>query len=1692
MKVSFKNHNILELKSQLLLNSFTPDAVTGSITSYKHLTQSSDKQAFDNDDNETEVVEAEIIAPETVSDVYGACIGKLPSCAGTGVSSSGSANTYVSYDDNLSRPPTIYYRESQVADYEDDIPDFVPVVDDTHLRSGGTYSDEAHSLESQSTDKGFCGESNTESTKELIMDIPNDESPIDINANAIDGHTDAVANLLPDNASQDPSSDGALADISDENETSGHQSSFSDEERESISETKNEIDAEFSEHRNEDLDKGDAGVTDQHKRENQARSSLDNEEDLSQNETDAAEMDNGMVQTICSNQLAPDRSPSDFFGQVLDIDHKDGVEAEILSAPFLEDKTPETNQLLDSHTDSFGDHESVLSETEDPLDGNRILDHEPNQEEAVFHRNDNEAREASEHSSESSRASCCSTEGIVDDTESQAAAYEIPQAADSLSDSSTIGTDVDSRHAMDLSDGIQDSAQQSLPVSTEDLDESCKGVNDSQLFDTTSGEAYPSEDISSHIEKIAKQLASDVVSQVTSQELPHSSEVPASWHNSKEISLQSTTDDHRSSNKISPIDIGSEPSSTTAADWSLPETLYLDRAEKQADSSSTGSGTSYDFGSSVDDPRESDDLGNANRLSDGVRCPEFSTSAFQDQDETSQEPDVQQRPYALDVPESEKMFDSLGSNNRSRPSFGGLSAISSEGQRRLSFSDVDSDSEDITSPHPESSSEACAEPGESCASSTVLSSTDMSFVGGSYIVETGQVTDIIADPQQHSDKNDALTISTSISDDVFVDSCHESNTSSCQSVDAVSVPSQVDPLSSIIDFGKGEKAQCEQPTSLESDSKHENSCCVEIVIADSSKQESASETDMGDEMDIFAQDTENVDLSATQTEVSFQNDEDLQKSPSFEMSTSFASKSEDEQHTTSESLAAEIVAQAIADSVRFYQQERSPPADESRSGSNNSIYDNLMLDDPFEPVGAISESEEYNLYQSGQLSAVEELSENEGSIGSAHEEQEESEQHTVPDETTLASVSTDLPPVEPATATSNITETMESYNDDDVDISSVDSYNTVILPDDEDRLAEIASMTSSFRSDIISGSDIAVMPMTSVDTVSEPSTPKALTSANSCAVPLLETVVIQRYPRGQDTDTVSVSSSLAEFEHLENQVGFNRDSPRSSFYAKRPMEKDQESVSSSVLEFEHLEAIATDSDMSSQPSPYHTLPTDAPKAVSTSSLSEFETLEVDVESEEVRKEADKVVQHLEELRDSFTVSQPNADMSHGNCATVPNTTLTDLPENDSEVFQNFSSNEFDSLVQSSLSDHLAMSTTISSTAEEQEVSASVPKFEDEDIVNDDAQEPFADSNQQSMELETSGHTAEDIQRIIDEASERFEEMRTDMSDSVLFSNLDSESGVEDSIRPERFCTVMSEGPNSLPEVSAGSQDVPGMMETSVDSLGSRDGASSKMSASIDSLKEPAQSPSVMATSSDSLQALTTSAEMVKSVDSIVGDAPLMEKSLDSLSSEVIHEPYLQESPVNTLSSSNYQDMVGSSASAVSDALMTQSTDSLGDGNQQDSSTMQASHDSLEDGFVKEGRDIGSTDRGDQTAVVRSLSEDSLGDDDKMTLSFHQSYPTELDPFSFHKENSESDVESRSTTSSRSAHTCDYMESDYRYEPRQKVFTMADVEAEREAKRIQKDSRGQSPTISAGSTCSEGTAIFIVDGCLALVASYKFN
>ena len=1242
----------------------------------------------------------------------------------------------------------------------------------------------------------------------------------------------------------------------------------------------------------------------------------------------------------------------------------------------------------------------------------------------------------------------------------------------------------ESHHGLAYNHGTTEQSVQFLEDTTI---ESCN-QNDEQFSDMA-GSALGSPSHSG-LEEIARSLVTDAVTQAVSH--------PAVLHspNGSEQTTQELVNISSPSIEIGSTSYGSEDDFSENGSQSTPNIPVLSTDEvvnqnDQADSSlsifkeesvqslctdsdvtekqsspsrtMTDSGTSYDFGSSVEDMKDVEET-----RTDNI---EYMQTLRQEvtSDNESDEPNSAKSLDSLDTPKDNVTPELLGS----RPSFGGLSAISSEGQRRLSFSDVESDTDD-TQPADCVSGDVAAIPDahESHTSSTALSSTDASYIGGSYTLETGQLSDMISKSQHPnaSSESIALTLSTSISDDVFVDSSHEASCSPSQGLkslntqsvsaqvfpqsddmenlelssqpsdDAVSVPPTIDPLSSIIDFGRGELAQSRSEKTPTQELQPSDSLYTENEECDTSTAVSDFHLVKSKEMEDNKM-HESIDSTTNSEDVVQEHNVEANDvpsikeslaTPSFESCTDFTSSGESSSTDTSDSL----IERLSTDTPKFYRQEGSPPADESQSGSNNSIYDNLIMDDGFDPEGS-ADGADYGIYQTRQLSAVEELSENEDSVDSTQEDPvsvEDPEQNIQSyDPVAIESG------VEPATEHSDITESVECTSpDDDVDMSSVDSYNTVIYPDgedvSEDRLAEIASMTSSIRSDVMGGPDLGLMPLTNIEpleiSVPEPSTPRLEGPSSSASTPS-EGGAIQKFPKLQDPDTVSVSSSLAEFEQLESQAGLNQDSPRASFYGekilKKAVDKDQESISSSVLEFEHLETIVADSDSLSEPSPYRAASTGARKAVSTSSLLEFETLEVDVETEELQKEADKVVQQLEALRDGLSFPQ----------AELPN---VNLEEGEDLGFEKafHTANDCETASQGLTAD-----------SEIREMTGAADVYQDE----------LGESN-----------TADGIQRIIDEASKRVDEMRNQMSDSVILENLDPQfnsSTVEEPVvKPEKLCIVMSENFTTVSGVESSSFEMePNIMQTSVDSLG-KDCVDHGLSTSTDSLKVMDEKPSVMEASSDSLQAMQFDTAMNKSADSIAGDMPsVMEKSLDSLSSEVIHEPYLQESPVSTMSES-VQDMLSSTVSAQV-SLMVQSTDSLGTEVHTVTSAVNTSTstDSLENIPREQDMDSESVE-GDHGNVAEN----------PMTFSFHQSYPTALDPFVSNEKNPDSDTESRSTVSSHSSRSTrlrEFVESDYRYEPRQKVFTMADVEAEREAKRAQKDSRGQSPVTSIGSRDSEG-------------------
>lgn len=1307
-----------------------------------------------------------------------------------------------------------------------------------------------------------------------------------------------------------------------------------------------------------------------------------------------------------------------------------------------------------------------------------------------------------------------------------------------------------------------------------------------------------------------------------------------------------------------------------------------DVTEKQCDSSSasramTDSGTSYDF-SSAEDLKDGTSAPKNENIGEGyVKCTD------EPADECALLADSSMDGPTLERPPFDK--------DHSRPSFGGLSMISSEGERRISFSDIESESEaDVTLTEDQIESIDNPEMQDSVASSTALSS-DASLVGGTYVLESGTFTELRGSSLQPTLSNDSSipARSTSVSDDVFTDNSHErscspidpsgsfetseitdhdcaevfegsdaaeqkeypindiselpadqerpikklseiedneqlikcstpdhSPVSSTGSIEPVSIPADMDPLSSIIDFGQGQMTQnkMEQENGFEKKTSTDEveTPHVEIQTPMSDDPASSLSKDTIDirtptsadsnrrssivrfskDVNVTIQDDNGVILSdnivehlhdsenetpdeeesscermeETKADDSFdssdQKTEILPESTSFEGTTDFRSElplSDEE----SDALAASIVAQAIQDSVKLYRQELSLPSDVSQSGSNNSIYDNLTTEDSpdtEEGMEFIVNEDEFSLYQNRQLSAVEELSESEGSIGSAHDVKTgfvDSVLEFISPADSIEDNSTEID-VKPAAQTTDITESFDDNSqEDDVDISSVDSVNTVVHPDGsetiaEDRLNEFASMTSSITSDVPIGPDFGLASLSSLKSHDEAKQDPSTTPANSeVSTPNSDIGVIQKFPKLSEPDTVSVSSSLAEFEQMEKSV--TKDSPRSSMYMEKVIERsDRESVSSSVLEFETIESEMIGNQPDAIPSPMH-VPDE--KTNSTNSLCEFETLEEDAESEEMKREAEKVIAEItavmsgstsDEIRigpeDSLLVDlEGMGEINNGSAEKAQHSLAVDMSTHRSDVSPSFVGNE------NAYSESYVAETTGIRLSDELAAIATIEDRRDSAVSA--SHQTVTDTNEE----DTSGG-AEAIQSIIDEAAASFEQMRSEMTDSAIFSNLDSQiasTPVDESfVRPDKSkCVVMSEPPlptindettvmtDSLTEPSSAS-----VMAKSIDSLTELT-SPPQMTESIDSLKD---SPNAEMTTSidsprtDQLDAMQTSTDsllteqrpldlMTKSVDSIGGDhqPSVMTKSLDSLSSEVIHHPYLQESPVNAMSDSIYQDMLSSTGSSPPEGGMICSTDSLGkEGMPTDSVAMDQSTDSLGTpvaagpSFMNKSTDsLGTPTAANPAALTTSTdsleatstpnvmdnvgvvaepmnsSTDSLEQsnaddqptaansgiaDGSMSISFHQNYPTSLNPFAAVVGDPDSDNESRSTTSSRSSRSSrstrnrEPYESDYRYEPRQKVFTMADVEAEREAKKVRKDSRSESPSSSLGSQSGEGT------------------
>ena len=1581
----------------------------------------------------------------------------------------------------------------------------------------------------------------------------------------------------------------------------------------------------------------------------------------------------------------------------------------------------------------------------------------------------------------------------------------------------------------------------------------------------------------------------------------------------EEISLddeEQQEENNTSSNVITNLqDAESNNQAVIASDGSLENTLNLmqkdesmtsltdsDATEKQMDDDSTpqassppsrlmtDSGTSYDFGSSVEDDKDPIDA----EYRTNVLTPAGSTCEDTVTDDLS--------------PDDRSIVDRR--DNPRQDSFGGWSAISSEGTRRLSFSDMESDNEESSSPEKLPSEAAgtgssvyfgaedeaqdkdlllttdgtSSTLSDNDGCSALISSTDNSFIGGTYEIETGKIADLVTDSMDPSRSSKATDQSfpspISVSDEVFTDGtrsrelspdndtaalepapvsqtlladqthlcdslasgmdgddemsiteheitadvarnepqvteqpdgstvkepdqsdglisaeaelssptsptgyqdpelCHaepkplslydelrecgslpdpqndednHSDKSDLSDVQPVSMPTSIDPLSNLINFGhpdlfpscadKSEPADGSEQQTDKDDSQMEpvanvtthrrqsivrfnNDVSVTSIIASddedgevafetveslhdpSSSEDGDEEAPPDDAQKVQHEDDKDSSFTAMKSEEDNQpqSSQDLDsplvtsESPpskpastlrlvspepegddpmSSSSSTSFEAVTDfriEEDNLTSETLAAQIVADSIAEAVRRHavSESPSPITDDSQRGSSNSLYDNVngdfMTFDPNDGMIVHNELEEdddddegFSLYQGRQLSAVEELSESDNSLASTGDPEGRSGfVDTILEEiSSQEDVSDSGAEVEPATRHTDITGSLEEHSpDDDVDLSSVDSYNTVVNQEDEqeptgyaeDRLGDLASMTSSMASDVLPPDTMTPPDLGELDVpcgVVGPATP---THESAASTPSSDVGVIQRFPsRVHEPDAISVTSSLAEFESLERQLK-NSDSPRSSLHAERMLarnnERDDASISSSVAEFEQLETLVQDGDTPVSPHA-KLLSQEAIQRGSNSSLAEFESLEDDLQSEEVEREAEKVVQQIEEI--SAYLSSRSADRPltiDVNRATCSRESSVDHDSTVTQFSTQTISQEYHNVITGGIvSEDTNQDEPLLEPQDHQMVAS--PEYTerisvdghtaatDTDTILDHTQ-----SRQESERTEPLPDLDDTIQSIIDEAARNVEILRSEMTDSVILSSLDDmasrpeEPYTEEEIEPTGCCTVMSQPPNK------------DLMTDSHDSLG----FTHAMTQSTESLTGTAAFKETQCKSSDSLVDESHADPMQQSTDSLspdqsqqlqfstgmTGSRPaLMEQSLDSLSSEVIHEPYLKESPINIMTESMHQDMLSSTSSgaalqkstdsfeesrqpiegvssplmeasvdsltdpqaanvmhASSDSLkpvastgnpMEASTDSLGqqegsgtdliDGKSNKSDIMAASTDSLgtfpqqpnimaastdslgtspqqpnimaastdslgtspqQPNIMAASTDslgtspqqpnimAASTDSlgalttqpdvmaestdslGNQPGGTQQMAEstDSLGnqpggtqqmtestdsldtndeisqdDPDMMSLSFHQSYPARQNPFA--ADDSESDTESKAS-SNASSRTREQYESDYRYEPRQKVFTMADVEAEREARRTQKGDREQSPTPSTGSQAAEGS------------------
>lgn len=186
-----------------------------------------------------------------------------------------------------------------------------------------------------------------------------------------------------------------------------------------------------------------------------------------------------------------------------------------------------------------------------------------------------------------------------------------------------------------------------------------------------------------------------------------------------------------------------------------------------------------------------------------------------------------------------------------------------------------------------------------------------------------------------------------------------------------------------------------------------------------------------------------------------------------------------------------------------------------------------------------------------------------------------------------------------------------------LETSSVDSFATVLAAhyDEEDRLAEIASMTSSYTSDIYTQEQSPQPKDSTAAPTIEPSESSSskTTSSERIEAGTSSSGSIEISSSRPSTDDVSISSSLAEFERLEKEISDKgsidsapSDSPRLTG-----------SVSSSLAEFERLENEMKQSDSIELERVAFTPEEAVPKSAtgsSFSSLVEFERLEKEVEA----------------------------------------------------------------------------------------------------------------------------------------------------------------------------------------------------------------------------------------------------------------------------------------------------------------------------------------------------------------------------------------------------------------------------------------------------------------------------------------------